>query len=294
MKTFLISLLIPVASFAIEPLINTAWLQHHIGDKTLRVVEVSTQQHYESGHIKDAKYTTIDQWRVNNGSFISIRSTQEIEKEIQRLGIDASTDVVLYADIQTPKDFLKASYIFWALNYHGITNVALLDGGKQAWIKEGGALESTIPTIAESNYKVKIQPALFADRMYVENHIGKLPMLDARPSDKYLGITPTDTVARDGHIKGAMSYSWNYSVESDYRLKDSKKLDRLFKEGYKLDKESELIVYCTGGLETSFNYFVLSGVLGYKHVRLYDASMKEWGNQKDTPMVQYRYEVFKK
>ncbi len=294
MKTFLISLLIPVVSFSIEPLIDTAWLQQHIGDKKLTIVEVSAQQEYASGHIKGALHTTIDKWRINNGTFISIRSTQEIQKEIQRLGIDASTEVVLYADIQTPKDFLKASYIFWALNYHGITNVALLDGGKQAWIKEGAALESTIPTTAVSNYEVKIQPALIADRVYVENHIGKLPMLDARPSDKYLGITPTATVARDGHIQGAMSYSWNYSVESDYTLKDIKKLETLFKEGYKLEKESEVIVYCTGGLETSFNYFVLSGVLGYKQVRLYDASMKEWGNRKDTPMVQYRYELFNK
>ena len=294
MKIFLLSLLVSVASFAIEPLIDTTWLQHHIGDKKLRIIEVSTPQSYASGHIKDALHTTIDKWRINTGTFISIRSTEEIQKEIQRLGIDASTDVVLYADIQTPKDFLKASYIFWALNYHGITNVALLDGGKQAWIKEGAALESTIPTIAASNYKVKIQPTLIADRVYVENHIGKRPMLDARPSDKYLGITPTATVARDGHIKGAMSYSWNYSVESDYTLKDIKKLETLFQEGYKLEKESEVIVYCTGGLETSFNYFVLSGVLGYKHVRLYDASMKEWGNRKDTPMVQYKYEVFNK
>ena len=294
MKTFLLSLLCSVAAFAIEPLINTTWLEHNIDNKNLRVIEVSSQRSYESGHIKNALHTTIDKWRMNNGTFISIRDTKEIEQEIQRLGIDANSDVILYADIQTPKDFLKASYIFWALNYHGITNVALLDGGKQSWIKQGGPLENTLPKIAASKYKVTIHPELIADREYVENHIGKLPMLDARPSDKYLGITPTDTVARDGHIKGAMSYSWNYSVDNEYKLKDTTKLDTMFVNGYKLDKENELIVYCTGGLETSFNYYVLSGVLGYKHVRLYDASMKEWGNQKDTPMVQYTYEVFQK
>lgn len=91
-----------------------------------------------------------------------------------------------------------------------------------------------------------------------------------------------------------MSYPWNYSVEDDYRLKDLKKLETLFMEGYKLPKEKEVLVYCTGGLETSFNYYVLSGLLGYKQVRLYDASMKEWGNREDTPMVQYSYEIFNK
>ncbi|MGD9719519.1 MAG: sulfurtransferase, partial [Sulfurimonadaceae bacterium] len=122
----------------------------------------------------------------------------------------------------------------------------------------------------------------------------KLPMLDARPSDNYLGITPTNTVRRDGHISGAMSYSWNYSVNKDFMLKEKNKLDTLFAKGYNLDKNKEVLVYCTGGLETSYNYYVLSGVLGYKHVRLYDASMKEWGNRDDTSMTQYRYEVFGK
>ena len=210
------------------------------------------------------------------------------------MGIDTDKDVVLYADIQTPKDFLKASYILWALNYHGINNVALLDGGKQAWLKDGATLDRHEPSIDASTYEVKTYPKLIAGRVYVQNHIGKLPMLDARPSDKYLGITPTATVARDGHIKGAMSYTWNYSVTDDYKLKDTKRLNQLFENGYKLDKEHELIVYCTGGLETSFNYFVLSRVLGYKNVRLYDASMKEWGNREDTPMVQDTYEIFKK
>ncbi|MFT7879682.1 MAG: rhodanese-like domain-containing protein [Sulfurimonas sp.] len=294
MKTFLITLLGSVALFAIEPLVNTTWLQQHIDDKDLKIVEVSSESSYKSGHIKHALHTTIDRWRINNGTFITVKTPQEIEKEIQRLGIDSASDVILYADIQTPKDFLKTSYIFWALHYHGIQDVALLDGGKQAWVKEGAVLDRDKDEVSTSHYKVKIDPERIADRAYIENHIGKVPMIDARPGDKYLGITPTATVARDGHIKGAMSYSWNYSVDNEYKLKNIKKLERLFRQGYQLDKESEVIVYCTGGLETSFNYFVLNGLLGYKQVRLYDASMKEWGNLEDTPMVQYTYEVFKK
>jgi thiosulfate/3-mercaptopyruvate sulfurtransferase len=294
MKTIILSLLFSVASFSIEPLVNTTWLNQNINNENLRIVEISSESSYKLGHIENAAHTTIDKWRVSNGTFITIRPPQVIQAEIQRLGIDTATNVVLYADIQTPKDFLKASYILWALNYHGIDNVALLDGGKQAWLKDGATLDRHTHSITASTYEVKTNPELIADRTYVQNHIGKLPMLDARPSDKYLGITPSATVARDGHIKGAMSYTWNYSVSDDYKLKDTKRLGQLFENGYKLDKENEIIVYCTGGLETSFNYFVLSRVLGYKHVRLYDASMKEWGNREDTPMVQYSYEIFKK
>ncbi|MBD3797885.1 MAG: hypothetical protein IE887_09165, partial [Campylobacterales bacterium] len=147
-------------------------------------------------------------------------------------------------------------------------------------IKQGYELTQKTIEVKKTNFKVTLDPSKIADLDYVKQHLGKLPMIDARPSDKYLGITPTATVERDGHIQGAMSYSWNYSVNENFALKSIDQLDALFRDGYKLDKNKEVLVYCTGGLETSYNYFVLSGVLGYKHVRLYDVSMKQWGKSK--------------
>lgn len=283
-----------LSAWAIEPLVSAQWLNEHKNDATLRIIEVSEKDQYEKEHIPNALNTQIGKWRFDNGTFLSIRPVAEIEKEISALGIDKSTDVVLYAPINEPKDLLKASYIYWALQYHGIKNVALLDGGLKTWKSGKYELTAQVPTIKATVYKSTIDKNKIADIGYVKSKLGKLPMIDARPSDMYLGVTPTATVKRNGHIKGGMSYSWNYSVDKEYVLKDKKMLESVFKEGYNLDKNKEVLVYCTGGLETSYNYFVLSGVLGYKNVRLYDASMKEWGNREDTPMSQYRYEMFKK
>jgi thiosulfate/3-mercaptopyruvate sulfurtransferase len=294
MKIFLILITTAVSLLAIEPIVTSQWLNEHKNDANLRIVEVSEGYLYGLEHIPNAAHTTIAKWRYDNGTFLSIRPVSEIEAEISRLGIDEKTDVVLYAPINDPKDVLKTSYIYWALNYHGIKNVALLDGGLKAWKNGKLELTQTEPAIKATAFKAKIDKKKIADIGYVKSKLGKLPMIDARPSDMYLGVTPTPTVKRNGHIKGGMSYSWNYSVDKEYNLKPKAMLESVFKEGYKLDKNKEVLVYCTGGLETSFNYFVLSGVLGYKNVRLYDASMKEWGNRDDTPMSQYRYEMFKK
>ena len=294
MKLFLSLIATTLWLFAIEPLVTPQWLDAHKNDSTLRIVEVSEADLYAKEHISNAVNTDIGKWRFDNGTFISIRSVEQIEAEISRLGIDEKSDVVLYAPINEPKDLLKASYIYWALQYHGVKNVALLDGGLQAWKNAKLTLNQTEPNVKATVFKAKIDATKIADLGYVKNHLGKLPMIDARPTDMYLGVTPTPTVKRDGHISGGMSYSWNYSVDKAYMLKSKAMLENVFKEGYGLDKNKEVIVYCTGGLETSFNYFVLSGVLGYKNVRLYDASMKEWGNREDTPMGQYRYEMFSK
>jgi thiosulfate/3-mercaptopyruvate sulfurtransferase len=294
MKIFVTLISAAVSLLAIDPIVTSQWLNEHKNDASLRIIEVSEGDLFGLEHIPNAAHTSIGKWRFDNGTFLSIRPVAEIEVEISRLGIDEKSDVVLYAPITEAKDVLKTSYIFWALNYHGIKNVALLDGGLKVWKNSKLELTQAEPSIKATAFKAKIDKEKIADITYVKNHLGKLPMIDARPSDMYLGVTPTPNVKRNGHIRGGMSYSWNYSVDKEYMLKDKKMLENVFKEGYKLDKNKEVLVYCTGGLETSFNYFVLSGVLGYKNVRLYDASMKEWGNREDTLMTQYRYEMFQK
>jgi thiosulfate/3-mercaptopyruvate sulfurtransferase len=294
MKVFLIFIAMMSSVYAMEPLINAQWLNEHLGDPLLSIIEVSDGDSYELEHIPGAQHTGINAWRFDNGTFFSIRSVDEIEKEISRLGINLNSNVVLYAPINNPKDLLKVSYVYWALHYHGVKNVALLDGGIGTWKSAKLPMNNVIPAINSTSFKAHIDASKIADLKYVKEHLEKLPMIDARPSDMYLGVTATPTVKRNGHIKGGMSYSWNYSVDNNYIVKPKVMLESVFKEGYKLNKDKEILLYCTGGLETSFNYFVLTGILGYKNVRLYDASMKEWGNREDTSMVQYRYEMFYK
>lgn len=294
MKLIFVFIFTTLSMFANDALVSAKWLNTNIDDKNIRIIEVSDQETYNQGHIPHAVLTSIDKWRSNNGTYLAIRSTNEIQNEMRRLGIDNNMHVVIYSSVSTPKDFLKASYVFWAMNHYGITNVSLLDGGKSDWIAHGYALSKNAVSVQATTLSIKPNTSNIVHLEYVKANLGKLPMIDARPSDKYLGITPTATVERDGHISGAMSYSWNYSVDKNYKLKPVNDLNKLFADGYKLAKDQEIIVYCTGGLETSFNYFVLSGVLGYTNIRLYDASMKEWGNRTDTPMTKYKYEVFTK
>ena len=51
----------------------------------------------------------------------------------------------------------------------------------------------------------------------------------------------------------------------------------------------EIIVYCGIGGYASTSYFVLSEVLGYKNVKIYDGSWQEW-TALGAPVVSYTWE----
>jgi thiosulfate/3-mercaptopyruvate sulfurtransferase len=291
MKTVVLFIISALSAFAMDALVPTEWVETHLKEKNLVVVDVSDAARYkEAGHLPGAVLTSIDQWRMPTEKHLVIRPEDAIESHMRSLGINNGSNVVLYAHIDTPKDFLKASYVYWAMKYHGLQNVAIMDGGFDKWAKEQRPTTTEASDPEKGAFTSSMQPERFADEAYVKAHIGKLPMLDARPTEFYFGLKSSPGVERAGHIEKATSYPWNYSVNGDYTVKPKEELGTIFSEGLGLKPDQELIVYCTGGLETSFNYFILEGFLGYKRVHLYDASMKEWGNRTDTPMARYRWE----
>ena len=63
---------------------------------------------------------------------------------------------------------------------------------------------------------------------------------------------------------------------------------------YQVKKDDVVVSYCTSGMEASMNWYILYNYFGFKNVKLYDASMREWGNREDTPMERFKWEMFSK
>lgn len=279
--------------FAWEALQSAGQVASGLNDSKVIIIDVSEPETYsKEGHIHGAYHTSIGEWRTAHEKHFLIKTPDEIQTHIRSLGINSDTNVILYGHLGSAKDLLASTYVYWAMKYSGVQNVAIMDGGLEQWKAEKRFVLHDNPIAPEGNFTVKSVPAMVADLDYVKQNLGKIPMLDARPAEIYFGVTPSNGVERSGHIPGAMSYFWTYSITPELTVKPSETLKKIFFEGFGLREGQEILVYCTGGLETSFNYFVLSGILGYKNVRLYDGSMREWGNRKDTPMVQYKWEEF--
>jgi len=279
--------------FGWDALQTTSQVAAQINDPKVVIIDVSDLEKYsKEGHIHGSSHTDIVAWRTSHEKHFLLKTPDEIQAHMRSLGINSDSNVILYGHLSSVKDLLNSSYIYWAMKHYGVQNVAIMDGGLEQWKAEKRFVLYEGTKTLDGNFTAVVLPQMAADLPYVKQSIGKTAMIDARMPENYFGITASNGVERLGHIPGAMSYFWTYSITPELKVKSPVVLQKIFSEGFGLKPSQEIILYCTGGLESSFNYFLMSGILGYTNVRLYDASMREWGNRQDTPLVQYKWEEF--
>ncbi len=224
-------------------------------------------------------------------------------KVIGDLGIDASTDVVVY-DLGAGAN---ASGTWFYLKLYGVKSVRILDGGVATWKAKGGPLETGAPAKVAAK---PFTPAVQRDMIATVDEVKKATadgahylILDARHNlDEYTGKTLLSalsspgkeyTVKRGGAIPTAVFSPWSkYAGNKNGEpnkptLKDpaelKKQLEKLEKNGYAPSKE--IISYCHVGLgRGSFQYLALRNA-GVKNVKVYVGSWGQWGEDPSLPLA---------
>jgi len=280
MKLIALLLFLHSLLFSMPAFITPQELREAMTKEKIILLDTTDAQTFAQGHIPTAQRVSIKDFRHQEGAYQLMNSPQKIEKIAQSLGINNNSRVVLYGH-NKPKELLKASYIAMALITNGLKEVSILDGGYPEWLFHyDGFISKESRKPKAGHFSAKYNPNTLVDLEYVKKHIGKVPMIEARPLRFYNAEAQSKGVRRLGHIKGATSSAWADKLDNDYCIKPKEELQSI----YKLDPKKEVITYCTGGLEASMNWYILSQHLHFKDVKLYDASMREWGNRDDTPM----------
>jgi thiosulfate/3-mercaptopyruvate sulfurtransferase len=271
------------------PLATIAWLKDHLHDDHVKVVDVrwylSKSKHggdaYGDGHIPGALFLDLDTdlSAPSGPGRHPLPSLEAFEKALRGAGIDEGDLVVAYDDAGGS----IAARLWWLLRWFGHENVAILDGGLQAWVGSGGKLTTEVPTPKEGNFRAKPPPAGWTfDKNDVRGFAAKgtsAPLLlDARAPERYRGeIEPID--ARPGHIPGAKSAPWSEVLDGGH-LKGADALRRQFLAlGAKTDEPT--VVYCGLGVTACLPLVALTiaGLPG----KLYPGGWSDWAGDPELP-----------
>ncbi len=270
-----------------EALTTTAWLSDHLNDVNLRLVDVriANQAAYEDGHIPGAVHADLVQDLMSPQDAVVTRapSAEAFSATMQRLGVNNDTTVVIY---DPSGGYRGGARLWWLLRYYGHDDVRLLNGGLAKWQLEGRPLEQGNVTPAAGSFVAgEPRSEWRADAGQVSAAISDdgFLIVDALPMAMFTGEAKHSEPIRDGHIPSARNLPAPALVDAE----STALLPRaaLAEQWAALtpQAEQEAIVYCQGGVFSAFDFFVLHQ-LGHENIRLYEASLTEWGVDPAYPM----------
>jgi thiosulfate/3-mercaptopyruvate sulfurtransferase len=276
-----------VAEYAKDVLVEPEWLEQHLDDEGIRIVEVDENPAlYAEAHIPGAigfdwQKDLQDQVKRD---FLGSEAFGEL---FGKHGISNDHLIVLYGD----RNNWFAAYTYWYLKYYGHDNVKLLNGPRERWIAEGRATSTDVPSHAATTFSA--QPgndAIRAKRDEVQSALGDgRKLVDVRSPQEFSGELiamagyEQEGAQRGGHIPGAASIPWARAVQEDGTFKSADELRELY-GGRGVLSGDPIIAYCRIGERSAHTWFVLHELLGQEDVRNYDGSWTEWGNLVNVPI----------
>src|SRR4051795_4410459 len=253
-----------MTDYAKDVLVETDWLEQHLDDEKLRIVEGDEKPAlYADAHIPGAvgfdwKKDLQDQVRRD---FLGPEDFGEL---LGSRGISDEHEIVLYGD----RNNWFAAYTYWYLKYYGHEDVKLLNGPREKWIAEGRATTSDIPGYEPQSFIA--QPgdaAIRAMRDEVLAALGQdINLVDVRSPQEFSGELiamagyEQERRPRGGHIPGAASVPWSQAVTEDGTFKSADELRELYR-GKGVLADDPIIAYCRIGERSADTGVVLHGRL---------------------------------
>ena len=201
-----------------------------------------------------------------------------IEHLLASRGVSNDVPAVVYDDTSG----IRAARAFWFLEFFGHPNTRVLDGGFNAWTRNGLPVtrqaEQPKPTgwTGTRNEHVLAGWRDVKDRLHRDDVV----IVDTRSDDEYCGTTVR--AARGGAVPGAVHLEWTNNLAADGAFKSAEDLRNMYK-GAGITPDREIVTYCQGGYRAAHSYLALR-LLGYPRVRNYIGSWKEWGDRVDLPI----------
>lgn len=269
----------------IPAILSTDSLVQQLRDPRLVVLDIRTPEFYKKGHIPGSINVPLNLWAVSqNGLALELPSDDSLHELVGKSGIDAHSHVVVVNRIDTDFSRTDPARVAWTLHVAGVENVSVLDGGYNRWVKEKKPISTDDVKAKSGSFIGKIDRSSFALKAYVLKKLDKSTIVDSRTPEDYFGIT-----SQPGHIRNSMNLPAPWMFEGDGTFRKESDLAAMVSGVLGTNKSREVILYCGVGGYASAWWFVLTQILGYRNVKVYDGSMEEWLRDPSAPVTTYSW-----
>lgn len=288
-------------------LVSAHWLQELINtdhapefdnkDYVICHAHYKNKADYDQGHIPRA--INIDTNQLESPKTWNRRSSEELRKTLEELGICSETTVILYGRFSNPNNsdpfpgssagHLGAIRCAFLLLYAGVKDVRVLNGGMQSWIDAG--FKTTKKTyepqpIDDFGETIPVHPELAIDTQEAKEYLqaNDKNLISVRSWKEFIGeVSGYHYIQKKGRIPGAIfgncgtdAYHMQNYRNLDHTTREYHEIENIWEEvGITPDKHNAF--YCGTGWRASEAFFN-AYLMGWPNIAVYDGGWFEWTN----------------
>lgn len=244
------------------------------------------ERDYREGHIPGAVYASLDadlsdlSRKAQGLGRHPLPLEAAFSEVLSRWGWRDGEQIVCY---DAASGSLAAARLWWLLRLAGVRDVAVLDGGYQAWRDVGLPVES-----GEVTREPRPVSLYFDASQYIVDHAallgdGQRVLLDARAAPRYRGeVEPIDPVG--GHVPGARNRPFSENLREDGRFKSADVLRQEFNAVLGTHRPEDVVHMCGSGVTACHNLLAMEHA-GLTGSRLYAPSWSGWVSDTARPVA---------
>jgi len=269
-----------------QTLVSTEWLNHHLNDLDLRIVDASwylpsanrdPYSDYLQAHIPGAVFFDIDEISDQSSSLPHMVPPVELfASKVSQLGLGDGHEIVVY----DTSGVFSAARVWWLFKLMGHNEVSVLDGGYPKWLAEGRVVTDTLPHLSKRHFTVRKQSHLVKSYEEVAKASEECTsvIIDARSSLRFRGLEEEPRKGlRSGNIPNSKNLPFQDLLTNDGTFKEVPELKNTFAEAG-IDLAHPVITTCGSGVTAAVLSLALT-LMGHDNHSLYDGSWAEWGSK---------------
>lgn len=258
-----------------KSIVSTEWLKENIDNPNLVVLysnlgdKTSPTQYIPKSRLFDIKNVFSD---TSSNFPNTFPSAAQFEQNCQEIGINKDSVIVVYDSRNT----FSSPRVWWLFKTMGHQNVAILNGGLQAWGKAQFTSSKTLTTtFTKGNFHAHLHENSVKKFDFVKQNLitQESLIIDARSADRFLGKIPESRKGlRSGHIPKSINLPYQ-NVLYEGKFKTISELKDIFKN---IPKQKPFVFTCGSGVTACVILLAAQHVLE-NEMSIYDGSWTEWG-----------------
>jgi thiosulfate/3-mercaptopyruvate sulfurtransferase len=243
------------------------------------VLDAREQVAYSAGHLPGAQlYAWMLVSAGLDGPSRGPRSYDAIAMMLSSLGVDDARPTLVYGQAGAGQG--GEGHAAWMLAMLGHPDVAMLDGGFDAWRSAGRPVVTSVTVARGGRLTVRLREELRITGERVASERGQL--LDVRSAAEFAGSSGWDE-ARGGHVPWAKNLDWRAVLDEHGRVRSASRVrETLERAG--VDPTEPVALVCSNGVRSGY----LSAVLmarGVAVAPVLEGGMVAWSADPSRPLA---------